>query len=217
MLDCVKARLKNARLRLASRDYEGAFRFAYEALDMFLRQLCFQYGEVSEQKMQKKCVSKWGFAECVGFLQHNYIITKSQASLLFNINNLRIPVVHYGRNPSEREAKDAIGEIEHFIQGRGVCASAIMNQPVVGVDLTDSLSRAKDLMLKGSYSYLPVFKGRKSVGSISEATFVGMFPQQDLASEVEISEVMGPLSKRSQRVYCWKKSGKYSSMNPRYL
>ena len=192
MSDCVKARLEGAKSRLAKRDYEGAFRFAYEALDMFLRKLCFQYRQVTEQDMHEKSIFKWGFSECVDFLQRHQIITKSQASLLFDINNSRIPVVHYGKNPTKREVKHAIGEIERFVQGRGVCASAIMNQPVVGVDSTDSLSKAKSLMLNGDYSHLPVFKERKPVGSISEATFVELFPQLDLATEVKINKVMGP-------------------------
>jgi len=190
MIDRVKARLKEAKLRLSNRDDAGAFRTAHEALEMFLRELCFKCGVSLQSNPQKQSVSEWGFAKCVDFLRSNSAITKAQAGLLFKINNLRISVVHYGKDPEKKEAQDTIREIERFIQGGGVCAIAIMKRPVVGVDMKDPLSKAKELMLENDYSQLLVFQGNRPVGSISEETFVKLFPTLELANEISISEVM---------------------------
>jgi len=56
MIDRVKVRLKEAKLRLTKKDSEGAFRFAYEALEMFLRELCFKCGAPLESKQQERSV-----------------------------------------------------------------------------------------------------------------------------------------------------------------
>lgn len=192
MLDSVKARLKEAKHRLTNGDNAGAFRFAYEALDIFLRELCFTCGAPLGTQGNRRSVSKWGFARCVEYLRFNIIITKTQQSLLFKINNSRIAAVHYGKDPDRKEMKEAITEIERFIQGRGICASAIMNKPVIAVQVKDPLSKARELMLEHDYSQLPVFEGKKSVGSISEGTFVKLFPTLELASELTIEKAMEP-------------------------
>jgi len=192
MIDHVKAKLKEAKLRLTKGDNSSAFRLAFEALDIFLRELCFKCGAPLESRPEKRSVSKWGFTKCVDFLRSNSIITKRQGSLLFKVNNLRVVTVHYGKDPDEKETKSSIREIERFIQGRGICAIAIMKNPVVGADLMDPLSKAQKLMLKHDFSQLPVFKGKKAVGSISEGTFVRLFPTLELASETTIDAVMDP-------------------------
>ena len=192
MLDSVKAKLKEAKRRLTNGDNAGAFRSGYEALEMFLRELCFTCGAPLVPQGNKGSVAKWGFARCVEYLRSNAIITKTQQSLLFKINNSRIAAVHYGKDPDKKETKGAVREIERFIQGRGICARAIMNKPVTGVQVMDPLSKARELMLEHDYSQLPVFEGKKSVGSVSEGTFVKLFPTLELASELTIENSMGP-------------------------
>lgn len=49
-----------------------------------------------------------------------------------------------------------------------VTAGELANRPVVGVQLTDPMSKAIELMEKHSYSQLPVFMEKHAVGSISE-------------------------------------------------
>ena len=192
MIDHAKVKLKEAKQRLTNGDNSGAFRLAYEALEIFLRELCFECGAPLQPRPEKKSVSKWGFAKCVDFLRFNSVITKKQRSLLFKINNFRIVAVHYGKDPDEIEAKSSIEEIERFIQGRGICAIAIMKNPVIGVDSTDPLSKARKIMLDNDFSQLPVFKGKKAIGSISEATFVKLFPTLALTSKTIIGKVMDP-------------------------
>lgn len=190
MMDRVKARLSEAKSRLKKNDNAAAFRLAYEALDMFLRELCFKWGARLDPKEEKGAVSKWGFAECVDFLKSHSIITKTQGSALFRINNLRVSVVHYGKDPNATESREVIREITRFIQGRGICASAIMNKPVVSVDATDPISKARKIMIQHDYSQLPVFEENKAVGSVSENTFVKLFPTLKLASELTVDKVM---------------------------
>jgi len=192
MMDSVKGRLKEAKLRQSKNDNTGAFRLAFEALDMFLRELCFKRGARLDPKQEKGPVSKWRFVDCVDFLRSNSFITKAQGSILFKINNLRIPVVHYGKDPSETETKDAIREITRFIQGRGICAGAIMNKPIVGVDSMDPISKAREIMMQYDYSQLPVFKGSKTMGSISEKTLVKLFPTLEMEGELLVNKVMEP-------------------------
>jgi CBS domain-containing protein len=190
MMDCVKARLNEAKSRLKKNDNGAAFRLAYEALDMFLRELCFKCGARLDPKQKKGSVSKWGFARCVDFLMSHSMITKTQGSTLFRINNLRVSIVHYGKNPDETETKEVIREISRFIRGRGICACAIMNKPVVSVDASDPISKAREIMIQHDYSQLPVFRENKAVGSVSEKTFVKLFPTLELATELTVDKVM---------------------------
>jgi predicted transcriptional regulator len=191
-MDRVKARLSEAKSRLKKKDNATAFRLSYEALDMFLRELCFRCGARLEPEQNKEPVSKWTFAKCVDFLKSHSIITKTQGNALFKINNLRVPVVHYGKDPNETETREVIREITCFIQGRGICASAIMNKPVVSVDATDSILKARKIMMQHDYSQLPVFRENKSIGSISEKTFVKLFPTLELATKLRVDKVMEP-------------------------
>lgn len=69
MIDHVKAKLKEAKLRLTKGDNSSAFRLAFEALDIFLRELCFKCGAPLESRPEKRSVSKWGFTKCVDFLR----------------------------------------------------------------------------------------------------------------------------------------------------
>ncbi len=51
-------------------------------------------------------------------------------------------------------------------------AKDIMHTPVITVDITDSIRRAVEIMRRHGVSQLPVLRGRRTAGSIQEATIV---------------------------------------------
>jgi len=87
---------------------------------------------------------------------------------------------------------EKLGELE--AERESVPAGKLSNKPVVWVQRTDPVSKAIGLMQKHGYSQLPVFKGERVIGSISEGSvteyLAGGFDPAHL-SRARVSELMG--------------------------
>lgn len=58
------------------------------------------------------------------------------------------------------------------IKGKGIIAREIMTKDVVSVKAGDSLEKATSKMRRYNVSQMPVFKGKKTIGSISEGVIM---------------------------------------------
>lgn len=103
-------------------------------------------------------------------------ITQKKLARLAGVSQSFIAKLESGIiNPSYNKVK-VIFEILDTLEKQNVredlTAKDIMSSNVVGIAYSDSVSKASELMLKYGYSQLPVFKGSRVVGSISEKTIL---------------------------------------------
>jgi predicted transcriptional regulator len=74
--------------------------------------------------------------------------------------------------PSYTRVKAILEALQRQEQKTEAKASEIMTTNVIGVQATDKVQKAVDLMRSHEYSQLPVFGGGQLVGSISEKTII---------------------------------------------
>lgn len=74
--------------------------------------------------------------------------------------------------PSYMRVKAIFEALQGLESKREVRASEIMTKEVVGIQVNDPVSRAVSIMRVHGYSQLPVFDGKRSIGSLSERTIM---------------------------------------------
>jgi predicted transcriptional regulator len=122
--------------------------------------------------MDQKPFSKWSFSQYMKFLDSKSLLTKRQKSYFFKVHEWRNSAQHSGMEPKKELVEEALKMLEPHIICGVVCASAMMNKPIIHVDLNDPLSVAVTLMKKHDFSQLPVFENYKPIDSISEKTIL---------------------------------------------
>ncbi len=83
---------------------------------------------------------------------------------------------------------DVLGKLE----GKGISAKRIMNQPVVYADPDANLLDAVDLMREKGFSQLPVIKNNKNIGCITESGILKVILMKGIeaAKRMKVREVM---------------------------
>lgn len=183
-----EGKLMEVEIQLEKNETGNALILLDQALEMCLRDECAKYVTQTETKQ----FSKWGFADYVKFLDSRSLLTRGQKSDLRRIHGWRNKVYHNGLEPKKELVEEALKTLQPFVRYGLVCATTIMNKPVVGVGVNDPLCKATSLMKDRDFSQLPVFDRCKSVGSISERTLLdfidknGKPPSRDL----KVGEIM---------------------------
>ncbi len=104
----------------------------------------------------------------IGKLRKKLGITQSELARISGISQSLIARVE-SNTVDPRYSKIArIFRALNELRGKGITASRIMSRNVVSVQLTDSIEKAAERMKKHNVSQMPVFDGKKIVGSISE-------------------------------------------------
>lgn len=96
-------------------------------------------------------------------------------------------------DPSYTKAKAIFDVLESLEMRREVYVEQILHDKVIGIQESDTVSKAVQLMREYGYSQLPVFDGERTVGSISEKTILGqILAGKDLTqmSVLPVTEVM---------------------------
>ena len=188
----IEKKLAEAKDQMKRNETGNALILLDHVLEIFLRDECVKYGATPESKIDEKEFSSWGVTQYLKFLDSKSLLTKEQKKDLFKIHDWRNKVQHSGLEPKRELVEEAFKKIASFVKEGIICACVIMNKPVVGVDSNDQLSKAVTLMKKYDYSQLPVFLGYKSVGSVSEKSFLDSYqrngkpPRPDLP----VNEIM---------------------------
>lgn len=171
----IEKKLKEAKIQLRKNETGNALILLDQTLEMCLRDECLKHGATTGTKIGEKQFSNWSIPDYLKFLDSKSLLTREQKSYFFKVHDWRNKVQHSGLEPKREQVEEALKRLEPFIRRGLVCAGAIMNKPVIGVDLDDPLSKAVTLMKEYDYSQLPAFKEHKSVGSISEKTLLNFF------------------------------------------
>jgi predicted transcriptional regulator len=171
----VKRKLVEAKRQLRKNETGNALILLDQTLEICLRDECLKHGASTETKISEKPFSNWTIPDYLRFLDSKHLLTREQKSYFFRVHDWRNKVQHSGLEPKKEQVAESLKKFEPFIKCGIVCASVIMNKPVIGVELDDPLSKVVTLMKEHDYSQLPVFKEGKSVGSISEKTLLNFF------------------------------------------
>jgi predicted transcriptional regulator len=76
-------------------------------------------------------------------------------------------------DPSYTKVKAIFDALEKFQTETEIRAEDVMQNNVIGIQKSESISNAVQKMAEYGYSQLPVFDGEHAVGSISEKTIIG--------------------------------------------
>jgi len=96
-------------------------------------------------------------------------------------------------DPSYTKVKAIFDALERLQTETEVRADQILHNKVIGIQKSDPVSKAVQMMADHGYSQLPVFDGEHAVGSISEKTIIGKVSAgKDLnqVSKLSVGEVM---------------------------
>ena len=91
-------------------------------------------------------------------------------------------------DPSYTKVKAIFDALERLQTETEVRADEVLHSKVIGIQKSDPVSRAVQMMAEYGYSQLPVFDGEHAVGSISEKTIIG---------KVSAGKDLNQVSKRS--------------------
>jgi predicted transcriptional regulator len=188
----VKKKLREAKEQLRKNETGNALILLDQALEMCLRDECLKHGATTEAKIGGKEFSNWSITDYLRYLDSKSLLIREQKSYFFKVHDWRNKVQHSGLEPKREQVEEALKILEPFVKCGLVCAGAITNVPVIGVDLNDPISKAVTIMREHDYSQLPVFKERKSVGSISEKTLLNFFEKHGRppSLDLQVREIM---------------------------
>jgi predicted transcriptional regulator len=96
-------------------------------------------------------------------------------------------------DPSYTKVKAIFDVLEKLQIETEVCADEVLHNNVIGIQKSDPVSKAVQMMADYGYSQLPVFDGEHAVGSISEKTIIGKVSAgKDLnqVSKLHVGDVM---------------------------
>lgn len=116
-------------------------------------------------------------------------LTQKQLAKLAGVSQSLIAKLESRKiDPSYTKVKAIFGVIERLEIKTEVRVREVLHDEVVGVQKSDSVSKAVRLMADRGYSQLPVFDGKHAVGSISEKTMLGQVSAgKDLAQVPKLS------------------------------
>jgi len=101
-------------------------------------------------------------------------LTQKQLARLAGVSQSLIAKLESRKiDPSYTKVKAIFDALESMEIKTEVRAKEVLHAKVVGVQKSDTVSKAVRLMTDHGYSQLPVFDGEHSVGSISEKTMLG--------------------------------------------
>ena len=95
--------------------------------------------------------------------------------------------------PSYTRVKAIFEALQRLEQRSEARAQEIMTSEVVGVQVSDYVRKAVDLMRETGYSQLPVFDGERPVGSVSESTIIDRIvdgKKGEAVTDGPVSEIM---------------------------
>ena len=96
-------------------------------------------------------------------------------------------------DPAYTKVKAIFDALERLQTETEVRADEVLHNEVVGIQKSDPVSKAVQMMADYGYSQLPVFNGEHAIGSISEKTIIGKVSAgKDLnqVSKFQVSDMM---------------------------
>lgn len=121
-------------------------------------------------------------------------LTQSQLSKLSGVSQSLIAKLESGRlDPSYSRTKILFDSLESEENKGTVTAGELMRKQVVGVEESDSVERAVQIMERNEISQLPVFKTHSVTGSISEKIILDRMNEGENPKEISqmlVREVM---------------------------
>ncbi len=116
-------------------------------------------------------------------------LTQKQLAKLAGVSQSLIAKLESRKiDPSYTKVKAILDVLERLETKTEVHVGEVLHNEVVGVQKSDSVSKAVQLMTERGYSQLPVFDGIHAVGSISEKTMLGQVSAgKDLAQVPKLS------------------------------
>ncbi len=120
--------------------------------------------------------------------------TQQQLARLAGVSQSLIAKLESGKiDPSYTKVKAIFDALERLQTEAEVRAEEVLHSEVIGIQKSDTVSKAVQTMAEHEISQLPVFDGEHSVGSISEKTIIGKVSAgKDLSqiSRLSVGEVM---------------------------
>jgi len=121
-------------------------------------------------------------------------LTQKQLATLAGVSQSLIAKIESGKtDPSYGKVKAIFDALERLETSINFHAKEILHEKVVSVQKDDTVSKAVRLMMEHGYSQLPVFDGKRLVGSVSERTVLNQVSSgKDLSqiSKVRVEEIM---------------------------
>ena len=96
-------------------------------------------------------------------------------------------------DPAYTKVKAIFDALERLQTETEVRADEVLHNEVIGIQKSDPVSKAVQMMADYGYSQLPVFNGEHAIGSISEKTIIGKVSAgKDLnqVSKFQVSDIM---------------------------
>jgi len=119
-------------------------------------------------------------------------LSQRELARLSGVSQSLISKIERGKvNPSYEAVRRILNALELVRSRRaeGLRAGDICTRDVISVDALDPLGKAIELMRRHGISQLPVFRGDRLVGSISESTIMRKL-EKIKSSEMRVEEVM---------------------------
>uniref|UniRef100_A0A7C3YF70 CBS domain-containing protein n=1 Tax=Geoglobus ahangari TaxID=113653 RepID=A0A7C3YF70_9EURY len=123
-------------------------------------------------------------------------ITQKKLAELVGVSQPLIARIESGDVDPKFSLVKKIFEVLGRLEGMGVTAERIMNTPVVYVDPDANLLEAIDIMREKGFSQLPVIKGNRNVGCITESSILRVILSKgvEAARKMKVKDAMnGPL------------------------
>jgi len=121
-------------------------------------------------------------------------LKQSELAKLAGVSQSLIAKVESGKiDPAYTKVKNILEALEKLEVQAKIQAGKVLHNKVVGIQKNEPVSKVVQLMKSHGYSQLPVFDGKRSVGSVSEKTILNqILAGRDLAqiTKLPIEEVM---------------------------
>jgi type I restriction enzyme M protein len=116
--------LGRAKKALQDEDTADALIQADQALETFLKSCCLFLGATHETTVAtsdgkgEKPFDRWGFIECMVFLDRHHLFTTEEKANFMMFHNWRNPVQHFGIEPSKKQVQTVVEAVADFIKGQ---------------------------------------------------------------------------------------------------
>ena len=121
-------------------------------------------------------------------------LKQSELAKLAGVSQSLIAKVESGKiDPAYTKVKNILEALEKLEVQAKIQAVKVLHNKVVGIQKNEPVSKVVQLMKSHGYSQLPVFDGKRSVGSVSEKTILNqILAGKDLAqiTKLSIEDVM---------------------------
>jgi predicted transcriptional regulator len=121
-------------------------------------------------------------------------LKQSEIAKLAGVSQSLIAKVELGKiDPAYTKVKNIFEALEKLEVQAKIQAGKVLHNQVVGIQKNEPVSKVVQLMKSYGYSQLPVFDGKRSVGSVSEKTILNqILAGKDLAqiTKLSIEDVM---------------------------